>query len=65
MKRNSVVLSLLILTGWSSSIRQREWRNDKEKENSEARRLWSEGNDLYNDETISDAEKKFREALTK
>ena len=66
MKRNSVVLSLLILTGMvivhpSAGMAQ----TTKEKENSEARRLWSEGNDLYNDGNFSEAEKKFREALNK
>jgi len=35
------------------------------RENAEARRLWNEGNDLFNDRNFADAEKKFREALTK
>ena len=35
------------------------------KENSEARRLWNEGNDLFNDRNFADAEKRFREGLTK
>jgi len=35
------------------------------KDNPEARRLWNEGNELFNDGNFADAEKKFREALTK
>jgi len=35
------------------------------RENTEARRLWSEGIDLYNDGNAMDAEKKFRDALTR
>jgi len=35
------------------------------RENTEARKLWSEGNDLYNDGNFLDAERKFREALSR
>src|SRR5712671_157080 len=35
------------------------------RENAEARRLWNEGNDLFNYRNFANAEKKFREALTK
>lgn len=35
------------------------------RENADAKKLWSEGNDLYNDGNFEDAEKRFREALAK
>jgi tetratricopeptide (TPR) repeat protein len=35
------------------------------KENTEAKRLYSEGRELYDDGNYADAEKKFREALTR
>ena len=64
MKRNSLILSLILAIGAAVAHPAAEMAQSP-RENSEARKLWSEGNDLYNDGNFADAEKKFREALTK
>ena len=46
MKWNSLILSLILAIGVARRrIQQREWRS-LPRENSEARKLWSEGNEL-------------------
>jgi hypothetical protein len=64
MKPNSLILSLILAAGAvaacpSVGIAQ------SARDNAEARRLWAEGNEFYNDGNFPEAEKKFREALTK
>src|SRR5262252_10466209 len=64
MKWNSLMLSLILAIGVAvahpaTGIAQ------PVRDNTEARKLWSEGNDFYNDGNFADAEKKFREALKK
>lgn len=64
MKRNSLILSLILAAGVLAAHPQAGMAQTT-KENTEARRLWNEGNDLFNDRNFADAEKKFRDALTK
>jgi len=64
MKRNSLILSLILAAG-VLAVHPQAGIAQATKENTEARRLWNEGNELYNDGNFADAEKKFREALTK
>lgn len=64
MKRNSLILSLILAAG-ILAVHPQAGMAQTTKENSEARRLWNEGNELYNDGNFADAEKKFRETLTK
>ena len=64
MKWNSLILSLILAIGVAVAYPAAGMAQSP-RENSEARKLWSEGNDLYNDGNFADAEKKFREALTK
>jgi len=64
MKRNSLILSLILAAG-VLAVHPQAGMSQTTKENTEARRLWNEGNELYNDGNFPDAEKKFREALTK
>ena len=64
MKRNSLILSLILAAG-VIAVHPQAGMAQTTRENSEARRLWNEGNELYNDGNFADAEKKFREAMTK
>src|SRR6516165_1028829 len=64
MKWNSLILSLVLSSGAVVAHPQMGMAQAT-KDNTEARRLWNEGNELFNDGNFSDAEKKFREALTK
>jgi hypothetical protein len=64
MKGNSLILGLILAAG-VVAVHPQAGIAQTTKENSEARRLWNEGNDLFNDRNFADAEKKFREALTK
>jgi tetratricopeptide (TPR) repeat protein len=64
MKWNSLIIGL-ILTAGSGVAHPQSGMAQTTKENTEARRLWNEGNELYNDGNFADAEKKFRETLTK
>jgi hypothetical protein len=64
MKRNSLILSLILAAG-VLAVHPQAGIAQTTRENSEARRLWNEGNELYNDGNFADAEKKFREAMTK
>jgi len=64
MKRNSLILSLILAAG-VLAVHPQAGMAQTAKENTEARRLWNEGNDLFNDRNFADAEKKFREGLTR
>ena len=64
MKWNSWILSLILAVGVLVA-HPTAGMAQTARENAEARRLWNEGNDLFNDRNFADAEKKFREALTK
>jgi tetratricopeptide (TPR) repeat protein len=64
MKWNSLMLSLILAIGVAVA-HPAQGMAQSPRENSEARKLWSEGNDLYNDGNFADSEKKFREALAK
>jgi outer membrane protein assembly factor BamD (BamD/ComL family) len=64
MKWNSLILSLVLSSGAVVAHPQMGMAQAT-KDNTEARRLWNEGNELFNDGNFTDAEKKFREALTK
>jgi len=64
MKWNSLILSLVLAAG-VLVVHPQKAMAQTTKENAEARRLWNEGNGLFNDRNFIDAEKKFREALTK
>jgi tetratricopeptide (TPR) repeat protein len=64
MKWNSLILSLVLSSG-AVVAHPLMGMAQATKDNTEARRLWNEGNELFNDGNFSDAEKKFREALTK
>jgi len=64
MKWHSLILSLILGAGVvlahpSAGIAQ------SARENADARKLFDEGTDLYNEKNFPEAEKKFREALTK
>jgi tetratricopeptide (TPR) repeat protein len=64
MKRNSWILSLILAAGVAIAhppvgVAQ------SARENTEARKMFMEGNELYIDGHYPEAEKKFREALTK
>jgi len=63
MKWHSLILGLIVASGASAFYPRVGMAQSSQT--SEARRLWSEGNELYNDGNYADAEKKFREALTK
>ena len=64
MKWNSLIVGLVLAAGVVVAHPQAGMAQTT-KENSEARRLWNEGNELFNDGNFADAEKKFREALTR
>src|SRR5262245_12096517 len=64
MKWNWLISSLILAIGVLAAHPQVGIAQSAQ-ENSEARKLWSAGNELYNDGNFVDAEKKFREALTK
>jgi len=64
MKWNSLFLSLILATGVLVSHPQTGMAQTP-KDNAEARRLWNEGRELSDDGSYADAEKKFREGLTK
>jgi len=64
MKWHSLILTLMLGTGAviahpPAGIAQ------SARENEEARKLWKDGNDLYNQRNFAEAEKKFRDALMK
>jgi outer membrane protein assembly factor BamD (BamD/ComL family) len=64
MKWNSLILSLILAAGVvvahpTAGLAQTA------KDNAEARRLYNEGRDLFDDGNFADAEKKLREAMTK
>jgi tetratricopeptide (TPR) repeat protein len=63
MKWHSWILGLIIATGTTAFYPKAGMA--QATPNSEARRLWSEGRDLYDEGNFADAEKRFREALTK
>ncbi len=64
MKWNSLVLSLM-LAGAANGARPPLAVAQSTQQNAEARKLFVEGRDLQDDGKYADAEKKFREALTK
>ena len=64
MKWNSLVLSLALSSG-AVIAHPLTGVAQTTKENTEARRLFNEGNELLSDRNFAEAEKKFREALTK
>ena len=64
MKRNSLILSL-ILAGGMLVAHPQTGMAQTAKENAEARRLYNEGRDLLDDGNYADAERKLREAVTK
>jgi tetratricopeptide (TPR) repeat protein len=61
MKRNSLILSLILAAGIVAVHPQA----GTAQTTSEARKLSNDGIELYNDGNFADAEKKFRETLTK
>src|SRR6187399_1104801 len=63
MKCHSLILGLIIATGASTFYPKSGMAQSTP--NTEAKRLWNEGRDLYDDGNYAEAEKKFREALTK
>jgi tetratricopeptide (TPR) repeat protein len=64
MKWNSLILSLIVATG-ALVVHPQAGTAQTAKDNTEARRLYSEGRELYDDGNYADAEKKLRETLTK
>jgi tetratricopeptide (TPR) repeat protein len=64
MKRNSLILSLILAAG-AIAAHPQAGMAQAAKENTEARKLSNEGIDLFNDGNFADAERKFRETLTK
>jgi tetratricopeptide (TPR) repeat protein len=64
MRRNSLVLSL-ILSASVAIAHPPAGIAQSARENSEARKLFNEGNEQYADRNFAEAERKFREALTK
>jgi tetratricopeptide (TPR) repeat protein len=64
MRRNAIVLSLIIATGWIAAS-PRQVQAQSRAQNDPARVLFLEGRNLWDDGRFADAEKKFREALTK
>ena len=64
MKWNSLILSLILAAGVLVAHPQAGMAQTT-KDNTEARRLYNEGRDLFDDGNFADAEKKFREALAK
>jgi tetratricopeptide (TPR) repeat protein len=64
MKRNSLILSLILAAG-AIAAQPQAGMAQAAKENTEARKLSNEGIDLFNDGNFADAERKFRETLTK
>jgi tetratricopeptide (TPR) repeat protein len=64
MKRNSLILSLILAAG-AIAAHPHAGMAQAAKENTEARKLSNEGIDLFNDGNFADAERKFRETLTK
>jgi len=64
MKWNSFLLSLVLATA-AIGVRPSPGHAQSNQQNSEARKLFIEGRDLQDDGKLADAEKKFREALTK
>ena len=63
MKLHPLILGLIIATGASAFCPKAGLAQSTP--NTEAKRLWNEGRDLYDDGNYADAEKRFREALTK
>jgi tetratricopeptide (TPR) repeat protein len=64
MKRNSLILSLILAAG-AIAAQPQAGMAQAAKENTEARKLSNDGIDLFNDGNFADAERKFRETLTK
>jgi len=64
MKWNSLILSLIVATG-ALVAHPQAGTAQTTKDNTEARRLYNEGRELFDDGNYADAEKKLRDTLTK
>jgi tetratricopeptide (TPR) repeat protein len=64
MKWNSLILSLILAAGVLVA-RPQTGMGQTGKDNAEARRLYNEARDFFDDGNYADAEKKLREAMTK
>jgi tetratricopeptide (TPR) repeat protein len=64
MKWNSAISSLILAAGMIASY-STVGVAQSARENPDARKLWNTGIELFNDGNFADAEKTFREALTK